>query len=480
MNVVKFGEGAQHMTRRAKRHSGHDSLDPEERAEVRRQQAMLRPDDPMVVALAGTDYDLHDDDDPRTVEERISDAIDDGLIPEPEPLTPEEEAEIEAEYAVVRDRDRVLAREVAASLRRSHEVGHAPAARRHANRQERSPAKPAHSASPTSPRPQPAGRGSSGTTPRLIGIGDLHGHSRALERILRSLHGKYAIFRQDQPDRLQRDVKLVFTGDYIDRGRHGLAIIERLRRLADQNPGQIVTLLGNHELMALEAYDDAKALLGRHQNQSARGVTAAYRACTTHGANGGTEFIREFGATSLPAFQSYVERMARHKDIGRWIRALEPSHRTRIAGRTVLFLHGDLPKRLRDKQLLERDLEWIDQHRKIATEDAGGSRRKWGHERLAGFFWDRTFKELDGASRAEIDALCRKVGVDFIVTGHTPHSAIKLYGKRIFDIDVGMTPACGEHTPQALVFTQEGIVGLDADGREKAFVRFGSAGRVGS
>ena len=103
------------------------------------------------------------------------------------------------------------------------------------------------------------------------------------------------------PDRLRTGVQFVFTGDYIDRGRHALRIIDRLQRLALQNPGQIITLLGNHELMALEAYDEAAELLRGSATGSKRGVVAAYGRLSDHGRNGGTEFIREFGDASLPA-----------------------------------------------------------------------------------------------------------------------------------------------------------------------------------
>ena len=127
--------------------------------------------------------------------------------------------------------------------------------------------------------------------------------------------------------------------------------------------------------------------------------------------------------------------------------------------------------------MLEEHLRWIDEHMKASTVAHGGSRAKWASLRLATIFWGRTFGELASASQAHIDALCARVGVDFIVTGHTPHRAITVYGKRIFDIDVAMTPAYGENMPRALVFSQDGIVGLSADGTEQEFVPFGSAGR---
>ena len=309
----------------------------------------------------------------------------------------------------------------------------------------------------------------------IIAIGDLHGHYRALERILDAVQKKYEIFGADGEDRLRPGVQFVFTGDYIDRGRDALRIIDRLRRLAIENPGQVVTLLGNHELMALEAYDEAAELLRRSAAGSSRGVVAAYGRLSDHGRNGGTEFIREFGDTSLPAFESYVARMARTGDIGQWMRMLLPAFRTRIAGRGVLFMHADLPGEYRDREVLDDHLRWIDGHMKASTLGLGGSRAKWAHRRLAGIFWDRTFSELASASQAQIAGLCRKVGVEFIVTGHTPHRAITVYGKRIFDIDVGMTPAYDENMPQALVFSRKGIVGLRADGAGREFVRFGAS-----
>ena len=321
------------------------------------------------------------------------------------------------------------------------------------------------------PLPTPSGR----MNKLIVAIGDLHGHYRALERILDALQGRGDVFGEGGQAQLLPGVQFVFTGDYIDRGRHALRIIDRLRSLAEQNPGQVVTLLGNHELMALEGYDEAVRLLTRSAAGSGKGMAAAYGRLTDHGRNGGVEFVREFGNTSLPAFESYVARMARPGDIGHWMRMLLPAYRTRIAGRDVLFTHADLPAEYRDQDVLDNHLRWIDEHLKASTLGLGGSRAKWAHRRLAGMFWGRSFTELASASQAQIAALCRKVGVEFIVTGHTPHGDITVYGKRIFDIDVGMTPSYGENMPQALVFSRKGIVGLRADGTTRELVRFGAS-----
>jgi hypothetical protein len=312
--------------------------------------------------------------------------------------------------------------------------------------------------------------------PLIVGIGDLHGHYPALEHLLDGLHSTYHIFRPHEPDRLRRDVTLVFTGDYIDRGDDALGIIDRLRTLDARNPGQIITLLGNHELMALEDYDEAVALLGRCRRTGTAGAIRDYGSLTTHGGNGGTEFIREFGRTSLPALQSYVDRMAPTGDVGRWMRTLLPCYRTQIAGRKILFMHADLHETFRDRRRLESHLEEMKRWMISASADVGGTRKKW--MRLAEFVWDRSYSTPEPISKRSVDSLCQAVGVDFIVTGHTPHPSvdgIKVHGGRIFDIDVRMTPAYGENMPEALVFSDDAVVGFRADGRKHVFQRFGTA-----
>jgi hypothetical protein len=165
--------------------------------------------------------------------------------------------------------------------------------------------------------------------------------------------------------------------------------------------------------------------------------------------------------------------MGRTGDIGQWMRTLLPAYRTSVAGHRVLFMHADLPEEYRDHDVLDGHLRWIDEHMKASTLAFGGSRAKWANLRLAQIFWGRTFGELASASPGHLAALCRKVGVEFIVTGHTVHDSITVYGKRIFDIDVGMYR---ENMPQALVFSRDGIVGFGADGTKREFERFESAG----
>ena len=75
-------------------------------------------------------------------------------------------------------------------------------------------------------------------------IGDIHGHADKLKQLLEKMgytrqNGGYA-----HPDR-----KVVFVGDYIDRGPHIPETLEIVKSMVDQ--GQAVALMGNHEYNAL-------------------------------------------------------------------------------------------------------------------------------------------------------------------------------------------------------------------------------------
>jgi serine/threonine protein phosphatase 1 len=52
-----------------------------------------------------------------------------------------------------------------------------------------------------------------------------------------------------------RPLAFVFVGDYIDRGPQSSAVIDCLIDLKAQHGGRVVTLMGNHEAMALAAID---------------------------------------------------------------------------------------------------------------------------------------------------------------------------------------------------------------------------------
>ena len=73
---------------------------------------------------------------------------------------------------------------------------------------------------------------------RIIAIGDIHGHARALAALLRLI--------QPQPNDT-----VVTLGDYVDRGPDSKGVLDQLIEL--ENRCHLVSLMGNHEEMMLGA-----------------------------------------------------------------------------------------------------------------------------------------------------------------------------------------------------------------------------------
>ncbi len=77
---------------------------------------------------------------------------------------------------------------------------------------------------------------------RLIGIGDIHGcYDLLLDLVERNI-----IFDPEED-------RLVFLGDYLDRGANSKEVVEYVSGLKKHYPGQIILLKGNHEDLALKA-----------------------------------------------------------------------------------------------------------------------------------------------------------------------------------------------------------------------------------
>ncbi|MGH7806272.1 MAG: metallophosphoesterase family protein, partial [Candidatus Binatia bacterium] len=73
---------------------------------------------------------------------------------------------------------------------------------------------------------------------RLFAIGDIHGCREELDVLLDAM-GPAA------------GDKLVFVGDYVDRGPDSQGVVSRLLSLAEKSGAECVFLKGNHEDMAL-------------------------------------------------------------------------------------------------------------------------------------------------------------------------------------------------------------------------------------
>lgn len=304
----------------------------------------------------------------------------------------------------------------------------------------------------------------------LIGIGDLHGHYPALERLERELDEFYNIF--DGNPVLRKNARVVFTGDYIDRGEYSLQVIEEVRRLQEANKDNIFALMGNHELLALEGFDDAVKIneLVKRAELSIGRSYSTYADRTVHGMNGGAETIQSFG--KLDAFNNYVKRMSRDDgDVRQWMKKLYTFAVLDFLDKRVLFVHADVPEHLHYLQDVEDYRRLFQEHLADKTDPRIGSSKKYNHELVRkSLFWERVFSTY---TEDRIHSVADHLGMDFIVTGHTPHKGrIVSYFDRVFDIDVGMCPRYGENAPAAIVFKKDGIYEFYCSVGERKLVDF--------
>jgi serine/threonine protein phosphatase 1 len=168
-----------------------------------------------------------------------------------------------------------------------------------------------------------------GGTMLTYAIGDIHGCAAKLEELLPRCEAHAA----------GSSKKLIFLGDYIDRGPASAAVIRILRTLQIEQPDSITCILGNHEDMLLAAFDDALF----EENWLL---------------NGGDKTLLSYGVstvTDLPA-----------DDIG-WLRSLPKSYDDGLR----YFVHAGVhPDRALDHQN-DFDLLWIKKPFLSSTKDFG-------------------------------------------------------------------------------------------------------------
>jgi serine/threonine protein phosphatase 1 len=184
----------------------------------------------------------------------------------------------------------------------------------------------------------------------IYAIGDVHGRDDLLER----LHG---IIRADAGRRYpDRACRIVYLGDYVDRGPASAGVIERL--MAGLPGFESICLKGNHEQMML-------SFLETGELHDARQWLV----------NGGRETLESYGMGA--AADPYDVRAVREAVGERhlhWLNNLALTHREP----GYLFVHaGILPGRPLDRQE-EKDLLWI-RHAFLESTADHGVRVVHGH-----------------------------------------------------------------------------------------------------
>jgi serine/threonine protein phosphatase 1 len=119
-----------------------------------------------------------------------------------------------------------------------------------------------------------------------IAVGDIHGMSDKLERLIGKLDAWLASIGADEPP------QFIFLGDYIDRGPDSKGVVEKVRAMQAEGA---ICLRGNHEQLMIDA---------------------------THSALGERNFLRNGGEGTLRSFgsiEAFLEAQA-------WMTTLPTSH----------------------------------------------------------------------------------------------------------------------------------------------------------
>ncbi len=260
---------------------------------------------------------------------------------------------------------------------------------------------------PKPPEPTPAPAASSaaprsvgtlgGTRPapeRVVAIGDIHGDLDAARRALR-LAGAI----DDKDAWIGGKLVVVQTGDQIDRGdedRKVLDLFERLKGEATKTGGEVLSLVGNHEVMNAQ-------LDFRYVTRPAFGTFADVNPKDEAIAQGATRVDppeRGRASAFLPG-GPYATMLAKRPVIAR-------------VGDSIFVHGGVLPKHVRSglDEINEGTQKWLLGERRLLPKEATSE---------DGPLWSRMYSSAPSASEcAELDAVLNQLGAKRMVMGHTP------------------------------------------------------------
>lgn len=172
-----------------------------------------------------------------------------------------------------------------------------------------------------------------GTTTYVLS--DVHGHVAQLRRALD------LVPLQDPATRL------VLLGDYIDRGPDSLGVLEMVRALQREHPGQVVVLAGNHEewfIDWLDADDDDLSWLTSDNDLAT--VKSLLDPLELAHALGHEDPASDSSALDGPTMNANIKRAVagKHRDLIAWLRGLPLVHETA----SHVFVHAGVDEEAGD------------------------------------------------------------------------------------------------------------------------------------
>jgi hypothetical protein len=312
------------------------------------------------------------------------------------------------------------------------------------------------------------------TSERVIAIGDVHGAYDAFTGILRTAG------LLDRRDRwIGGRAVLIQTGDVLDRGPESRRVIDLLRRLerdARRAGGQVIPLLGNHELMRLindwrDVSDAEYRAFRRGDSEQLR--ERAHEISAGHVAERAQKENRRFDARAYrEQFMAdvplgFVEmRIAFGVDgeYGRWVR--ERAAAARVNG--VLFVHGGISEKVAAlgcegiNEAIRADLDALPLPLEQALALLSSTEN--------GPLWYRGLAmEPEETFAPTLDRILQQVGARAIVVGHTPVTRVTTrFGGRVVLIDTGMLGGASypNGVASALEIHGDGLTAIYDDRRE--------------
>lgn len=280
----------------------------------------------------------------------------------------------------------------------------------------------------------------------VVAIGDVHGDARALARALAlagttdgGAEGRW--WRDASAGDDGATTTVIQTGDAVDRGDRSIDChdaLERLKREANASGDEVVTLMGNHELMTLQG--DLRFVGGRELMDL--GVRALREGGTTGDEDGSGASPRAYAHAGRLA---WMRAFARGSARGDEVRS-KPVAVTRGEGRcATVFVHAGLTSRhlfgansvdalnARARQVFD-----VDVVSKSGEDDVTGG---------DGPLWTREISMGDEELVCkEVEETLARLNVKRMVVGHTPTKSGSIETRcegMVHMIDVGMSSAYG-------------------------------------